>query len=253
VCVHSALKTKHDTPKYGLIYHASLIGQAAPKNKGKISRVLAAKAALSIRVDALGDKDTAEIGTENRLKVEQRLRQLEGKARLTLSGSGKGKTATPKYGGPARPVATYNTAADSTLPSGKKAKAAQRPAAEVDNGAAMDEDDATTPAPSGTWVVSLCTAKAEAARTVMQCIESVFVSVPCERQPKREPMSAPECCLCGIQAVPGGSPARTCHSRRARVCACVCVWVGKKRVREAAEADGAVRDTHGARMLVDLY
>ena len=31
-----ALKTKHDTPKYGLIYHASLIGQAAPKNKGKI-------------------------------------------------------------------------------------------------------------------------------------------------------------------------------------------------------------------------
>merc|ERR1712127_220970 len=29
-----ALKTKHDTPKYGLIYHASLIGQAAPKNKG---------------------------------------------------------------------------------------------------------------------------------------------------------------------------------------------------------------------------
>eukprot|EP01032_Pedospumella_encystans_P031132 gene31132-35138_t len=36
-----ALKTKTDTPKYGLIYHASLIGQAAPKNKGKISRVLA--------------------------------------------------------------------------------------------------------------------------------------------------------------------------------------------------------------------
>ncbi|KAJ3486955.1 hypothetical protein NLJ89_g11760 [Agrocybe chaxingu] len=30
-----ALKTKHDTPKYGLIYHASLIGQAPPKLKGK--------------------------------------------------------------------------------------------------------------------------------------------------------------------------------------------------------------------------
>merc|ERR1719393_1036386 len=26
-----ALKAKHDTPKYGLIYHASLVGQAAPK------------------------------------------------------------------------------------------------------------------------------------------------------------------------------------------------------------------------------
>ena len=38
-----ALKTKHDTPKYGLIYHASLVGQAAPKHKGKISRVLAGR------------------------------------------------------------------------------------------------------------------------------------------------------------------------------------------------------------------
>ncbi len=31
-----ALKTKHETPKYGLIYHASLIGQAPPKYKGKV-------------------------------------------------------------------------------------------------------------------------------------------------------------------------------------------------------------------------
>jgi nucleolar protein 58 len=34
-----ALKTKHDTPKYGLIYHASLIGQAPPKLKGKVSSI----------------------------------------------------------------------------------------------------------------------------------------------------------------------------------------------------------------------
>lgn len=31
-----ALKTKHDTPKYGLIYHASLVGQANQKLKGKV-------------------------------------------------------------------------------------------------------------------------------------------------------------------------------------------------------------------------
>ena len=74
-----ALKTKHETPKYGLIYHASLIGQAAPKFKGKISRVLAAKCALSIRVDALGESSEATIGVESREKVEARLRQLEGK------------------------------------------------------------------------------------------------------------------------------------------------------------------------------
>jgi hypothetical protein len=40
-----ALKTKHDTPKYGLIYHASLVGQAAPKNKGKVRALLASRLA----------------------------------------------------------------------------------------------------------------------------------------------------------------------------------------------------------------
>lgn len=64
-----ALKSKHETPKYGLIYHASLIGQSAPKFKGKISRVLAAKSALAIRVDALGDSTDATVGLENRAKV----------------------------------------------------------------------------------------------------------------------------------------------------------------------------------------
>ena len=64
-----ALKTKHATPKYGLIYHASLIGQAAPKFKGKISRSLAAKTALAIRCDALGEGQDNSMGLENRAKV----------------------------------------------------------------------------------------------------------------------------------------------------------------------------------------
>ncbi|CAN9455302.1 unnamed protein product [Alternaria alternata] len=64
-----ALKTKHDTPKYGLIYHASLIGQATGKNKGKIARMLAAKSALGLRVDALStwgvsSEDTSKEPTE---------------------------------------------------------------------------------------------------------------------------------------------------------------------------------------------
>lgn len=88
-----ALKTKHDTPKYGLIYHASLIGQATGKNKGKIARVLAAKAAIGIRVDALadwsaegegkGDQVTEEeksaLGVDGRLRIERRLAALEGR------------------------------------------------------------------------------------------------------------------------------------------------------------------------------
>jgi nucleolar protein 56 len=33
-----ALKTKGNTPKYGLLFHSSFIGRAQPKNKGRISR-----------------------------------------------------------------------------------------------------------------------------------------------------------------------------------------------------------------------
>ncbi|MBW0460780.1 hypothetical protein O181_000495 [Austropuccinia psidii MF-1] len=78
-----ALKTKHDTPKYGLIFHSSLVGSAPGKLKGKMARMTAAKAALSIRHDALSDADNksseeaAVIGVEARLKLESRLRRLE--------------------------------------------------------------------------------------------------------------------------------------------------------------------------------
>ncbi|EAW21232.1 RNA-processing protein NOP58 [Aspergillus fischeri NRRL 181] len=81
-----ALKTKHDTPKYGLIYHASLIGQATGKNKGKMARVLAAKASLGLRVDALAEwdddateEDKAALGTEARYNLERKLAAMEGK------------------------------------------------------------------------------------------------------------------------------------------------------------------------------
>ena len=84
-----ALKTKHDTPKYGLIYHASLIGQATGKNKGKMARVLAAKAAIGLRVDALQDwgeneeaipeDEKAALGLSCRFYLERKLAAMEGK------------------------------------------------------------------------------------------------------------------------------------------------------------------------------
>merc|ERR1712008_422171 len=72
-----ALKTKKSTPKYGLIYHASIVGQSAPNLKGKISRVLAAKLSLSARVDALGDQTEPTLGKEFKEYVEKRLSTLE--------------------------------------------------------------------------------------------------------------------------------------------------------------------------------
>ncbi|KAG5411996.1 hypothetical protein IGI04_008315 [Brassica rapa subsp. trilocularis] len=118
-----ALKTKHNTPKYGLIFHASVVGQAGGKNKPRIARSLAAKAALSIRCDALGDAGDNSMGVENRLKLEARLRSLEGKDLGRLAGSGKGKPKIEVYnkdkkmgsGGLIAPAKTYNTAADSLL------------------------------------------------------------------------------------------------------------------------------------------
>jgi len=109
-----ALKTKHATPKYGLIYHASLIGQTTPKNKGKISRVLAAKTALAIRVDALGESTGPTIAIESRLKVEARMRQLEG-GQGRLSTSVDAATGPAKYDpASARSLAPpkFNTASD---------------------------------------------------------------------------------------------------------------------------------------------
>ncbi|GMN25280.1 hypothetical protein TIFTF001_000886 [Ficus carica] len=120
-----ALKTKHATPKYGLIYHASLIGQAPPKLKGKISRSLAAKTALAIRYDALGDNQDNSMGLENRAKLEARLRNLEGKELGRFAGSAKGKPKIEVYDKDKKKGAgalTYNPAADSTLGQLKKAE-----------------------------------------------------------------------------------------------------------------------------------
>jgi len=46
-----ALKTKGNTPKYGLLYHSSFIGRAGPKHKGRISRFLANKCSIAARID----------------------------------------------------------------------------------------------------------------------------------------------------------------------------------------------------------
>ncbi|TVY40325.1 Nucleolar protein [Lachnellula occidentalis] len=132
-----ALKTKHDTPKYGLIYHASLVGQATGKNKGKISRMLAAKAAIGLRVDALSDwsaqgegkgddvdeEERSALGVKSRSKIERHLRLLEGKPLLPkgVAVGPNGKPATPgkweikearKYNANADGLAGDETAAD---------------------------------------------------------------------------------------------------------------------------------------------
>lgn len=165
-----ALKTKHDTPKYGLIYHASLIGQATGKNKGKIARMLATKSALGLRVDALSDWGTAgkgeeeepteeeksSVGVAGRAMVERRLRALEGKPLksigVSIGPSGQAKVQPAKWD--VKEARKYNADADGisadampasgeaeATPASKKRKLVEEVAESTDSDEESDEGD----------------------------------------------------------------------------------------------------------------
>lgn len=72
-----ALKTKGNTPKYGLIYHSSFIGRAGAKHKGRISRYLANKCSIASRIDCFSDAPVAKFGEALRAQVEERLNFFE--------------------------------------------------------------------------------------------------------------------------------------------------------------------------------
>ncbi|KAH3790086.1 nucleolar protein 56-like isoform X2 [Dreissena polymorpha] len=72
-----ALKTKGNTPKYGLIFHSTFIGRAGAKNKGRISRYLANKCSIASRIDCFSDIPTSVYGEFLRQQVEDRLKFYE--------------------------------------------------------------------------------------------------------------------------------------------------------------------------------
>merc|ERR1711990_1027956 len=68
-----ALKTKGNTPKYGLIFHSSFIGRAGAKNKGRISRYLANKCSIASRIDCFSETSPKLFGEKLKEQVEERL------------------------------------------------------------------------------------------------------------------------------------------------------------------------------------
>ena len=72
-----ALKTKGNTPKYGLIFHSSFIGRAKARNKGRISRYLANKCSIASRIDAFSEATSSVFGEAMKGQVEERLRFYE--------------------------------------------------------------------------------------------------------------------------------------------------------------------------------
>ncbi|KAL3863828.1 hypothetical protein ACJMK2_005557 [Sinanodonta woodiana] len=72
-----ALKTRGNTPKYGLIFHSTFIGRAGTQNKGRISRYLANKCSIASRIDCFADIPTSVFGEHLRQQVEDRLKFYE--------------------------------------------------------------------------------------------------------------------------------------------------------------------------------
>lgn len=68
-----ALKTRGNTPKYGLIFHSSFIGRASARNKGRMARYLANKCSIASRIDCFSEKGTSAFGDKLREQVEERL------------------------------------------------------------------------------------------------------------------------------------------------------------------------------------
>merc|ERR1712001_605170 len=104
------------------------------------SRMLAAKAALACRADALAESiesavkdkkldksmktklealNNGMLGVEGRAKVKARLRMLEGGHSYQISGTGKAQAKSEKYESKSE-IEEYKTAADNTM--GKKRK-----------------------------------------------------------------------------------------------------------------------------------
>ncbi|CAL5071310.1 unnamed protein product [Urochloa decumbens] len=68
-----ALKTRGNTPKYGLIFHSSFIGRASARNKGRMTRYLANKCSIASRIDCYSESNTSIFGQKLREQVEERL------------------------------------------------------------------------------------------------------------------------------------------------------------------------------------
>nr|XP_023924133.1 nucleolar protein 56-like [Quercus suber]POE96039.1 nucleolar protein 56 [Quercus suber] len=134
-----ALKTKGNTPKYGLIFHSSFIGRASAKNKGRMARYLANKCSIASRIDCFAENGSTVFGEKLREQVEERLDFYDNgvaprknidvmKAAIEINQNKDTEMETEEV---------------PTEASGKKSKKKKSKAAAAENGEAMDEDKET--------------------------------------------------------------------------------------------------------------
>ncbi|KAL7938648.1 Nop domain-containing protein [Trichoderma chlorosporum] len=68
-----ALKTKGNTPKFGLLFHAGAIAKASKQNKGRMSRCVANKASMASRIDVFSAEPSTRFGDAFKQQVDERL------------------------------------------------------------------------------------------------------------------------------------------------------------------------------------
>lgn len=162
-----ALKTKGNTPKYGLIYHSTFIGRAGAKNKGRISRYLANKCSIASRIDCFSEETCNVFGTKLREQVEDRLKFYESgdiprknvdvmheallEAKTVLASQKKSKKKKKKSVGAAESTAeeSMSEAAAPTNGDGEEKKKKKKKKDLNGNGHAVSEADDSVVADSG--------------------------------------------------------------------------------------------------------
>jgi len=78
-----ALKTRGKTPKYGILYNSTYIGKAKKEDKGKVSRILANKTSLAVRLDNFSDNESCAFGDVLRKQLEEKLAFYAGRVKET--------------------------------------------------------------------------------------------------------------------------------------------------------------------------
>lgn len=72
----SALKSRQNTPKYGILFHAPLVSNAEIKYKGKVSRILACKIALAASYDCFKEKPDNKFGKRLFEKISKKIEKM---------------------------------------------------------------------------------------------------------------------------------------------------------------------------------
>lgn len=72
-----AMKTKGNTPKYGLLFHSTYIGRAQKRDKGRIARYVSNKCSIASRIDCFNDDASSVFGEKLRDQIEDRLKFYE--------------------------------------------------------------------------------------------------------------------------------------------------------------------------------